>query len=76
MDFNAPNARWPWETGKMACAEEPHTKSRERLNSIPAYTLPTIRSRRAEGGRRPVTARELARMKRAREAGEDGYFKW
>lgn len=67
--------RWPWEFGKV-----PLRSAAKPDNPVeppaPFYTLPTVRDRKAEGGRRPVTARELAGMKRERDAGETGYFEW
>lgn len=66
------NVQWPWESGEIFEAPAPEPPA--FATAIPRYTLPSVRDRKAEGGRRPVTARELARIKRERELGEAGYF--
>ena len=63
--------QWPWETGEMATEPEPAVAA---APPTPLYTLPTVRDRNAESGRRPATARELARMRR--DQGAFDYFRW
>ncbi len=74
-----PTGNWPWETGAMP-ETQPKTDSvsaRQRFGSdVPMYTLPTVKDRRAENGRRPATVKDLVRMKRVREEGGDRYFRW
>ena len=64
--------QWPWETGEMAT--EPALPDAAAGPLLPLYTLPTVRDRNAESGRRPATTRELARMRRGE--GAYAYFRW
>lgn len=67
--------QWPWESGRM-----PETASGMSAAPVapspPFYTLPTVRDRRAEGGRRPASVRELIELRRARLTGRNGPFRW
>lgn len=62
--------RWPWETGSMPNAPESKSACGTALRSVPYYTLPLVPDRRADGGRRLATVRDLVRLKHAR--GKDG----
>lgn len=63
---------WPWERDAMPVASEAAPESTK--SELPLYTLPSVRDRRAEGGRRPATVRDLVRLRR--EQGARGAFRW
>ncbi len=70
------SGRWPWESGAMP-GRAGFDKTALALGpKAPMYTLPMVKDRRAENGKRFATVKDLVCLKRARERSNGKYFLW
>lgn len=70
------SGRWPWETGAMPKSEYSGKTAPAAEQGASLYSLPTVKDRYAENGKRAATVKDLVRLKRARKQGADKYFLW